>query len=191
MARNGEGSGVAPRVRAALMGQQPRLLWFTGLSAAGKTTIATRLERRLHGLGRHTFLLDGDAMRQGLSNDLGFSDDDRVENIRRAGEVARLMVDAGLIVLAAFISPFRADRRLVRALFPLEQFAEIFIDAPLAVAEARDPKGLYRRARAGEIPRFTGIDSPYEKPESPELTVDTTTMSPDEAVELILESLNL
>lgn len=191
MARNGEGSGVAPHERAALMGQQPRLLWFTGLSAAGKTTIATRLDRRLHALGRHTFLLDGDAMRQGLSNDLGFSDDDRVENIRRAGEVARLMVEAGLIVLAAFISPFRADRRLVRGLFPQGQFAEIFVDAPLAVAEARDPKGLYRRARAGEIPRFTGIDSPYEPPESAELRIDTTTLGPDEAVELILASLKL
>ena len=191
MARSGEGSGVAPHERAALMDQRPRLLWFTGLSAAGKTTIATRLDRSLHGLGRHTFLLDGDAMREGLSNDLGFSDDDRVENIRRAGEVARLMVEAGLIVLAAFISPFRADRRLVRALFPAEQFAEILVDAPLAVAEARDPKGLYRRARAGEIPRFTGIDSPYEPPEAPELRIDTTTTSPDEAVEQILRELNL
>lgn len=191
MAGNGEGSGVAPHERAALMGQQPRLLWFTGLSAAGKTTIATRLDRRLHGLGRHTFLLDGDAMRQGLSNDLGFSDGDRVENIRRAGEVARLMVESGLIVLAAFISPFRADRRLVRSLFPPEQFAEIFVDAPLAVAEARDPKGLYRRARAGEIPRFTGIDSPYEPPEAAELRIDTTTLSPDEAVDQILRELSL
>lgn len=191
MGRSGEGSGVAPHERAALMGQQPRLLWFTGLSAAGKTTIATRLDRRLHGLGRHTFLLDGDAMRQGLSNDLGFSDGDRVENIRRAGEVARLMVEAGLIVLAAFISPFRADRRLVRSLFAPDQFAEIFVDAPLAVAEARDPKGLYRRARAGEIPRFTGIDSPYEPPEAPELRIDTTTLSPDEAVEQILRDLSL
>ena len=191
MARNGEESGVAPHERAASMGQQPRLLWFTGLSAAGKTTIATRLDRRLHGLGRHTFLLDGDAMRQGLSNDLGFSDDDRVENIRRAGEVARLMVDSGLIVLAAFISPFRADRRLVRGLFPVGQFSEIFVDAPLAVAEARDPKGLYRRARAGEIPRFTGIDSPYEPPEAAELRIDTTALTPDEAVELILTGLAL
>ena len=188
---NGELGGILPRERAALMGQRPRLLWFTGLSGAGKTTIATALDRRLHALGRHTFLLDGDAMRTGLSRDLGFSDTDRIENIRRAGEVARLMVDAGLIVLAAFISPFRADRRLVRSLFRPEEFAEIYIDAPLAIAEARDPKGLYRRARAGEIPRFTGIDSPYEPPEAAELRIDTTATGADEAVEQILRSLEL
>lgn len=186
-----QNSGITSQQRAASMRQKARLLWFTGLSAAGKTTIATNLDRRLHALGRHTFLLDGDAMRQGLSRDLGFSDADRVENIRRAGEVARLMVDAGLIVLAAFISPFRADRRLVRSLFREDEFAEIFIDAPLSVAEARDPKGLYRRARAGEIPRFTGIDSPYESPERPELRIDTTAIDPEAAAEQILTRLGL
>jgi adenylyl-sulfate kinase len=176
----------SPSERATLMGQRPRLIWFTGLSGAGKTTIATRLDRRLHALGRHTALLDGDVLREGLCRDLGFSDADRVENIRRAGEVARLMTDAGLIVLAAFISPFRADRRMVRALFPPGAFLEVHVDAPLAVAEARDPKGLYRRARAGEIARFTGIDSPYEPPEAAELRIDTVTMSPDEAAAAVL-----
>lgn len=184
-------TAVTPAERAAAMGQHPRLLWFTGLSAAGKTTIANALDRRLHALGRHTAFLDGDNLRHGLSRDLGFSDADRVENIRRVGEVGRLMVDAGLIVLAAFISPFRADRALVRGLFSPEQFVEIHVDAPLSVVEARDPKGLYRRARAGEIARFTGIDSPYEVPDAPELRIDTTVLAADEAAELILRRLEL
>ena len=183
--------GVTPAVRAAALGQEPRLLWFTGLSGAGKTSIADALERRLHAQGRHTFLLDGDNLRHGLSRDLGFSDADRVENIRRAGEVAKLVVDAGLIVFAAFISPFRSDRALVRGLFAPGQFAEIFVDVPLHVAEARDPKGLYARARAGEIDRFTGIDSPYELPVAPELRIDAVALAPDDAAALIQERLKL
>lgn len=184
-------SAVMPAERATLLRQQPRLLWFTGLSGAGKTTIATALDRRLHALGRSTFLLDGDAVRDGLSRDLGFGAADRVENIRRAGEVARLMTDAGLIVLAAFISPFRSDRALVRSLFKPGHFVEIFVDTPLSVAEGRDPKGLYRRARAGEIRDFTGIDSPYEPPETPDIRVDTLLLAPHQAADDILSRLDL
>ncbi|MCW4454685.1 sulfate adenylyltransferase subunit CysN [Flavobacterium sp. MXW15] len=155
--------------RARIKGQQPRVLWFTGLSGAGKSTIANLVEKRLHALGYHTFLLDGDNVRHGLNRDLGFTDEDRVENIRRVAEVARLMTDAGLIVLVSFISPFRAERQMARERFAQGEFVEVFVDVPLAVAEARDVKGLYRKARAGQIPNFTGIDSPYEAPESPEL----------------------
>ncbi|WP_066650928.1 MULTISPECIES: sulfate adenylyltransferase subunit CysN [Sphingomonas] len=178
---------VTPQARAAIKGQQPRLLWFTGLSGSGKSTIANLVERKLHALGRHSFLLDGDNLRHGLNRDLGFSDADRVENIRRAGEVARLMADAGLIVITAFISPFRAERAMVRAMLPADQFVEIFIDTPLNVAEARDVKGLYARARAGEIPNFTGISSAYEAPESPDLHIDTTKESAEEAANRIVE----
>ena len=155
--------------RARIKGQTPKVLWFTGLSGAGKSTIANLVDRRLHALGHHTFILDGDNVRHGLNRDLGFTDEDRVENIRRVAEVARLMADAGLIVLVSFISPFRAERQMARERFSADEFVEVFVDVPLAVAEARDVKGLYRKARAGQIPNFTGIDSPYEAPEAPEL----------------------
>jgi bifunctional enzyme CysN/CysC len=175
--------------RAALMGQNPRSLWFTGLSGAGKSTIANLVEKRLNALGLRTMLLDGDHVRLGLCSDLGFTDADRAENVRRVAEVARLMTDAGLIVLCAFISPFRADRQMARDLFPQGEFWEIFIDTPLAEAERRDPKGLYKKARRNELKNFTGIDSPYEPPEAPELRIDTTSMDPEAAAELIVARL--
>jgi bifunctional enzyme CysN/CysC len=162
------------------------VVWFTGLSGAGKSTIANLVEKRLHALGRHTYLLDGDNVRHGLNKDLGFTEEDRVENIRRVAEVAKLMVDAGLIVLTAFISPFRAERRLARSLVGEGEFVEVFIDTPLAEAEKRDVKGLYKKARAGQLKNFTGVDSPYEEPESPEIRIDTTGMSPVEAAEKIV-----
>jgi bifunctional enzyme CysN/CysC len=180
---------VTREARAALKGQQPRLLWFTGLSGAGKSTIANLVEKKLLARGRHSFLLDGDNIRLGLNRDLGFTDADRAENVRRVGETAKLMLDAGLIVLAAFISPFRAERRMVREMLPEGEFVEIFIDAPLAVAEGRDPKGLYRKAREGRIPNFTGIGSPYEPPEQPDIRIDTTAMSAEEAADLIVRTL--
>jgi bifunctional enzyme CysN/CysC len=164
-------------------------VWLTGLSGAGKSTIANALEKRLHGLGCHTYLLDGDNIRHGLNKDLGFADVDRVENIRRVAEVARLMVDAGLIVLVSFISPFRAERRMARELLAKDEFFEVFVDTPLEVAESRDPKGLYRKARRGELKNFTGIDSPYEPPEHAEVHVETTRLAPVDAVEKILGEL--
>jgi bifunctional enzyme CysN/CysC len=176
---------------AAIKNQQPRLLWLTGLSGSGKTTIANLVEKKLHALGRHTFLLDGTNVRQGLNKDLGFTDADRVENIRRIGEVAKLMTDAGLIVLTAFISPFRSERRMVRQLFPKGEFVEIFIDTPIEVAESRDQKGLYEQARRGDLKNFTGIDSAYEPPEAPEIRIDTTRLSAEEAAEAIIESLSM
>ena len=178
---------VDRRTRAAQKGQRPCVVWFTGLSAAGKSTIANLAEKKLCALGRHTYLLDGDNVRHGLNRDLGFTAEDRVENIRRVAEVAKLMVDAGLIVLVSFISPFRSERRMARALFGAGEFVEVFVDTPLAVAEARDPKGLYRRARRGELENFTGIDSPYEAPEHPELRIDTTTTPAEVAADLIVE----
>jgi len=184
-----QASVVTPARRGALMGQKPRLLWFTGLSGAGKSTIADLVEQKLHGEGRHTFLLDGDNVRLGLNRDLGFTDVDRVENIRRAGEAAKLMLDAGLIVLAAFISPFRAEREMVREMVGAENFVEIFIDTPLAEAERRDAKGLYAKARAGDLANFTGVDSPYEVPEAPDLRIDTLTMSAGNAAEAIVRYL--
>ena len=174
---------------ARLKNQQPKLLWFTGLSGSGKSTIANELEKILHTMNRHTFLLDGDNIRHGLNKDLGFTDADRVENIRRIGEVSKLMVDAGLIVLSAFISPFRAERDMVRALLPEGEFVEVFVDTPLEVAERRDVKGLYKKARAGELKNFTGIDSPYEPPLNPEIRVNTTEMSAREAAEYIAREL--
>ena len=180
---------VTREAHAALKGQGPRVLWFTGLSGAGKSTIANLVERKLHRLGRHTMLLDGDNIRHGLNKDLGFTDADRVENIRRIGEVSRLMADAGLIVLCAFISPFRAERRMVRDMLPEGEFCEIFVDTPLAEAERRDAKGLYAKARRGDLPNFTGIDSPYEAPEQAEIRIDTTAMAPDEAAEHIVSKL--
>lgn len=177
--------------RARQKGQQPRVLWFTGLSGAGKSTVANLVDRRLHALGYHSFILDGDNIRHGLNRDLGFTAEDRVENIRRVAEVARLMVDAGLIVLVSFISPFRAERRMARERFAQDEFLEIFVDVPLAVAERRDVKGLYRKARAGQIPNFTGIDSPYEAPEHPELRLDAASETPEQMALQVLELLGL
>lgn len=170
--------------RALSKQQEPCVIWFTGLSGAGKSTLAEALESSLQAAGLHTYLLDGDRLRLGLNRDLGFSEQERQENIRRAGEVAALMTEAGLIVLAAFISPFRADRDAVRQLLP-GRFVEVFIDTPLHVCEARDPKGLYRRARAGLIHNFTGLDSPFEAPQAAELRFDTSSCSVEEAVQQI------
>ena len=178
---------VTREARAAMKGQKGRIVWLTGLSGAGKSTIANLVDRRLHALGRHTYLLDGDNVRHGLNRDLGFTEEDRVENIRRVAEVARLMADAGLIVITAFISPFRAERRVARELMPQGEFIEVFVDAPLEVAEARDVKGLYAKARAGQLKNFTGIDSPYEPPEQAEIVIATTTMSAVEAAEVIVQ----
>jgi bifunctional enzyme CysN/CysC len=180
---------VNRRSRATIKGQRPAVLWLTGLSGAGKSTIANLVEKKLHALGKHTYLLDGDNVRHGLNRDLGFTDADRVENIRRVAEVSRLMVDAGLLVLVSFISPFRAERRMARALFEPGEFHEIHVDTPLALAETRDPKGLYKKARRGELKNFTGIDSPYEAPESPEIYVDTTRNAPEQSAEAIVEYL--
>ncbi|MGW0174421.1 sulfate adenylyltransferase subunit CysN [Rhodococcus sp. NPDC003322] len=175
--------------RAVLNGHRPQVLWFTGLSGSGKSTIANELERQLHTSGCHTYLLDGDNVRHGLNRDLGFTEADRVENIRRVTEVARLMADAGLVVLASFISPFRAERDAARELIGEDRFCEVFVDTPIDVAESRDPKGLYKKARRGDLTNFTGIDSPYESPESPELRVDTTVTTPAEAAVQIVEKL--
>ncbi|AJP72600.1 sulfate adenylyltransferase subunit CysN [Sphingomonas hengshuiensis] len=180
---------ITREAHAAQKGQQPRLLWFTGLSGSGKSTIANLVEKKLHALGKHSFLLDGDNVRHGLNKDLGFTDADRVENIRRVGEVAKLMTDAGLIVLTAFISPFRAERELVRSMLPKGEFFEIFIDTPIEEAERRDVKGLYKKARAGQIANFTGISSPYEAPANPEIRIDTTRTTPEAAAERIVEEI--
>jgi bifunctional enzyme CysN/CysC len=180
---------VDRRVRAAQKSQRGCVLWLTGLSGAGKSTIANLVDKRLVALGRHTYLLDGDNVRHGLNKDLGFTAQDRVENIRRVAEVARLMADAGLITLVSFISPFRSERRMARDLMPPGDFFEVFVDAPLAVAEARDPKGLYRKARRGELANFTGIDSPYEEPEAPEIRIDTTVLTAPQAAERIVAHL--
>ena len=175
--------------RAALKHQTPKVLWFTGLSGSGKSTIANLVEKRLHSEGRHTYLLDGDNVRHGLNRDLGFTDVDRVENIRRIGEVAKLMADAGLIVLTAFISPYEAERRMVREMLEDGEFIEIYVDTPLEVCEQRDVKGLYAKARAGEVKNFTGIDSPYEKPQIPDIHVNTATMTAEDAAEKIVQRL--
>ncbi len=174
---------------AASKNQKACILWFTGLSGSGKSTIANLVEKRLYSLGHHTFLLDGDNVRHGLNRDLGFTNADRVENIRRVAEVSKLMIEAGLIVLVSFISPFRAERRMARALVEQGEFIEVFVDTPLAVAEARDPKGLYKKARAGEIKHFTGIDSEYERPENPEIAIDTTRESSEAAADRIVRYL--
>jgi bifunctional enzyme CysN/CysC len=166
--------------------QKPLCLWFTGLSGAGKSTLATLLEKRLFAAGRHVYVLDGDNVRQGLNKDLGFTEADRVENIRRATEVARLFVDAGLVVIVSFISPFRAERAIARSRFAPGEFVEIFVDAPLKECERRDPKGLYAKARRGEIANFTGIDSAYQAPEAPEIRLDTLAFSPEVCVDQIL-----
>ncbi len=174
---------------ASLKNQTPRVLWFTGLSGSGKSTIANEVEKSLNLMNRHTFLLDGDNVRHGLNKDLGFTEADRIENIRRVGEVAKLMTDAGLIVLTAFISPFRAERQMVREMLPDAEFIEIFVDTPLEVAEERDVKGLYKKARSGKLKNFTGIDSPYEPPESPEIRVNTVEMTPAEAADFIIRQI--
>ena len=176
-------------LRASIKAQRACVLWFTGLSGAGKSTIANRLETTLHALGRHTYLLDGDNVRKGLNKDLGFTAEDRVENIRRVAEVAALMADAGLIVITAFISPFRNERRMARALMPHGEFLEIFVDTPLEVAERRDAKGLYRKARRGELANFTGIDSPYEAPHDAEITIDGARVDPQAAADRIVDEL--
>ena len=182
-----QATDISREHHAAIKNQKPAVLWMTGLSGAGKSTIANLVEKKLAALGRHTFLLDGDNVRHGLNRDLGFSDADRVENIRRVGEVARLMTDAGLIVITAFISPFRAEREMVRRMMAPGEFFEIFIDTPLAEAERRDVKGLYARARSGALANFTGIDSPYEPPANPEVRIDTTRMTAEEAAGTIVE----
>ena len=179
---------VDKAARAGLNSHQPAVLWFTGLSGSGKSTIANVVESKLHARGVRTYLLDGDNVRHGLNRDLGFTDADRVENIRRIAEVAALMVDAGLVVLVSFISPFRAERRLAREAVEDGEFIEVYVDTPLAVAEQRDPKGLYAKARRGELVNFTGIDSPYEPPEVPEVVVDTTSMSAEEAADAVIEA---
>jgi bifunctional enzyme CysN/CysC len=176
-------------LRAAQKGQTPSVLWFTGLSGAGKSTIANLVETELHRLGCHTYMLDGDNVRHGLNKDLGFTQADRVENIRRIGEVARLMTDAGLIVLVSFISPFRSERRMARELMEEGEFLEVFVDTPLELAEQRDPKGLYAKARRGELANFTGIDSPYEPPENPEVRLDGAALSPEEGAKLVVDAL--
>jgi bifunctional enzyme CysN/CysC len=175
--------------RARIKGQTPACLWFTGLSGSGKSTIANMVEKRLHAMGYHTYLLDGDNVRHGLNRDLGFTDEDRVENIRRVAEVSKLMVDAGLIVLVSFISPFRGERNMARALFGEGQFHEVFVDTPLEVCAQRDPKGLYAKARAGQIRNFTGIDSPYERPEHAEMHLETDGASVDGLAQRVIDSL--
>jgi len=181
---------VDQQTRAEQKQQKPLVIWFTGLSASGKSTIAGALEQILTQQGYHTYLLDGDNVRHGLCKDLGFSDDDRKENIRRVGEVAKLGADSGLIVLAAFISPFREDRRLVRDILPEDQFVEVFVDAPLALCQLRDPKGLYAKVERGEIKSFTGIDSPYETPEAAEVHIDAAALSVAESINQLLEYLH-
>ncbi len=180
---------IGRHTRAAIKGQTPSCLWFTGLSGSGKSTIANLVDRRLHALGYHTYILDGDNVRHGLNKDLGFTDEDRVENIRRVAEVAKLMVDAGLIVLVSFISPFRDERRMARELFDDNEFLEVFVDTPLEICEQRDPKGLYRRARAGEIPNFTGISSPYQPPEHADIHLPTADLTMEQSVERVTSRL--
>jgi bifunctional enzyme CysN/CysC len=184
-----QATDITRDAHASLKNQKAKLLWFTGLSGSGKSTIANEVEKRLALMNRHTFLLDGDNVRHGLNKDLGFTEADRIENIRRVGEVAKLMADAGLIVLTAFISPFRAERDMVRAMLPEGEFVEIFVDTSLEVAEARDVKGLYKKARSGALKNFTGIDSPYEAPQTPEITVNTVEMTAEEAAEYIIRQI--
>ncbi len=176
---------VGREARALLKHQRPAVFWFTGLSGSGKSTIANLFEKKLHADGRHTYILDGDNVRHGLNRDLGFTDEDRVENIRRVAEVARLMADAGLIVIVSFISPFRAERRMARELMAKGEFVEVFVDTPLEECARRDPKGLYKRAMSGTLKNFTGVDSPYEVPERPEIRLATLGRTPEELVEIL------
>ena len=180
---------VDRHARATSLQQTPRCLWFTGLSGSGKSTIANLVEQQLHAMGRHTFLLDGDNVRHGLNRDLGFTAEDRVENIRRVAEVAKLMAEAGLIVLVSFISPFRSERRMARELLGADRFLEVFVDTPLEICEQRDPKGLYAKARAGQLKNFTGIDSPYEAPRDPELHLDAGGNPPEKLAQQIIDYL--
>lgn len=173
--------------RQRLLNQKAKLVWFTGLSGSGKSTLAVQLEAQLHANGFATYLLDGDNIRMGLNKDLSFTDEARVENIRRIGEVAKLMLDAGIVVLSAFISPFKADRDQVKQIVGEENYIEVFVDTPIEICEQRDVKGLYKRARAGEVKNFTGIDSPYERPEKPDVVIPTHQMSVDESVALLLK----
>ncbi|MDB9985030.1 adenylyl-sulfate kinase [Gammaproteobacteria bacterium] len=179
------------KLREDLNGNSSKLLWFTGISGSGKSTIANSIERELYARGIRTYILDGDNVRHGLNSDLGFSDSDRVENIRRVAEVSKLMLDAGIFVISSFISPFITDRKMVRELFPKGEFIEIFVDIPLEVAESRDPKGLYKKARAGEIPNFTGISSPYEKPKNPEITINTEVNNIQACTQMVLDILDI
>jgi adenylyl-sulfate kinase len=178
---------VSKDQREVMLNQRARLIWFTGLSGSGKSTLAVQLEAQLHGLGFKTYLLDGDNIRAGLNKDLTFTDEGRVENIRRIGEVARLMLDAGIVVLSAFISPFRADRDQVKAIVGEENYIEVFVDAPIEVCEQRDVKGLYKKARAGEVKNFTGIDSPYETPDSPDVIIETGILSVEESIGMLMK----
>lgn len=178
---------VSKQQREELMNQRAKLIWFTGLSGSGKSTLAVQLEAQLHELGFKTYLLDGDNIRAGLNKDLSFTDEGRIENIRRIGEVSKLLLDAGVVVLSAFISPFQADREQVRKIVGPENYMEIFVDAPLEVCEQRDVKGLYKKARAGEVKNFTGIDSPYEAPTNPDLVLETGILSIDESVGKLIE----
>ena len=180
---------VDQHARAAIKQQKPRCVWFTGLSGAGKSTLASQLDKRLHAQGLHTYVLDGDNVRHGLNKDLGFSDADRVENIRRVAEVARLMVDAGLVVIVAFISPFHADRAFARSLFVPGEFVEVFVDTPLSECERRDSKGLYASARAGQLANFTGVSSPYERPLDPEIRLDCAVQDIGTMLDAICKSL--
>jgi adenylylsulfate kinase len=182
-------ASVSKAERQALNGHKSCILWFTGLSGSGKSTLANALAKALHQRQVRTFVLDGDNIRHGLNKDLGFSPEDRTENIRRIGEVAKLFVEAGIVTLTAFISPFRADREQVRAMVEEGEFIEVYVKCDLQTCEQRDPKGLYRKARAGQIPEFTGISSPYEEPLQPEITVDTSVLSVQEAVDLLLVEL--
>jgi len=177
---------VDKQTRASIKAQTPKIIWLTGLSGSGKSTIANLIEKKLIAKTRHSYLLDGDNVRQGLNRDLGFTDADRVENIRRVAETAKLMLDAGLIVITSFISPFKADRDMARTLFDSSEFIEVFVDASLEVCEQRDPKGLYKKARNGEIINFTGLDSPYEAPENPELIIDTVELTVEQAADQII-----
>ncbi|MFH0020736.1 adenylyl-sulfate kinase [Pseudomonas fluorescens] len=183
-------TAISPSMRARVKGQRPAVIWLTGLSGAGKSTIANALEQALVGKGRHTFLLDGDNLRMGLCKDLGFADADRVENIRRVAEVSKLLVDAGLIVITAFISPFHRDRAMAREVIGHEEFIEVFVDTSLAECERRDPKGLYSKARAGQIKNFTGIDSAYEKPVAPDITINTVDEPLTISIERVLDYLD-
>ena len=181
---------ITKEQRALQKSQSPKIIWFTGLSGSGKSSIANILEKKLHSMGLHTIILDGDNIRHGLNKDLGFTEADRVENIRRVGEVAKLMVESGLICITAFISPFESERRMIRSLVTKDEFVEIYVDTPLEICEERDVKGLYAKARAGQLPNFTGISSPFEEPKNPEIRIDTIQTSPEVAADIIIDFLS-